>query len=158
MNSNENILKKYYSSKCNLIFVRKKKNIYFVKDGYILYNVSVNPLKCLCTTNHLCQHIIFILDNKFNLTCNVIKFIHKILPTFYNFLDDINGNMNNKLLAEINKNVVSDACGICLSQMNNDNNFELNECVTCKKYTHKLCLNKWLNRKNTDKTCIYCKT
>jgi len=160
MNHNEIILKKYYSSQSNLLFIKKKNGKYFIKDEYILYTVSINPLKCPCTSNHICRHIIFILHNQFKLTSNVIKFIHTVLPTFYKFLDineNVN-NINNILLAEINKNVVSDACGICLGQMNNDTNFELNECTTCKKYTHRTCLNKWLDKKNADKTCIYCKS
>ena len=79
MNDNEAIIKKYGLLNCKFTNI-KKKEIYLVKDGYTTYNVSINPLKCQCSRNILCYHIIFILKKEFGVTDDVLKFTHRLLP------------------------------------------------------------------------------
>jgi hypothetical protein len=158
MNDNEAIIKKYGLLNCKFTNI-KKKEIYLVKDGYTTYNVSINPLKCQCSRNILCYHTIFILKKEFGVTDDVLKFTHRLLPKICELSSTANkeNNINEKLLEEINTNIISDVCAICLSAMNNDNNFCLTECVSCGKFAHASCLQKWFNKKNVPRVCIYCK-
>lgn len=69
-------------------------------------------------------------------------------------------NINNiKKQIKIDSEIIfSDMCGICCESLFND--FNLHKCIHCHKYTHNICLHRWLTKKsNKGKIlpCIYCK-
>lgn len=158
MNQNEQIINKYYESNSKFTITKKKKNVYIVKDGLIGYFVTIDPLKCPCAKNMLCNHIIFLLENEIKINLNIIKFIHR-LPEFCQLLDSFQSSfhLNSKLTKIIKTTILNDDCGICTIHIGGIEFGALHECTKCGKFVHKKCLNKWLAVKDQEnKTCIYC--
>jgi hypothetical protein len=149
MNDNTKIINSYLSRAPTYVITKKKNQIY-VKDGIITYKIDCTNYECQCS-RHLCNHLLFLLEQKFKCDVKIFKFFHKIRSQLCQI------NTYNELIREIKKSV-GDECGICTTNMllNND----LFECGFCKKYCHQSCLNRWINTiKNDakhDKTCIYC--
>jgi len=155
MNAIEAIINKYYEVQPKFTIIKKKKGIYIIKDGIMEYNVIINPLKCPCSSNGLCNHTLFVLHHKIGLNLNIVKFIHK-LSNFYELLGT--NQMNSELLKTIRTTILNDDCGICTFHIGGIEPNSLHECTGCGKFVHRKCLNKWLTTKKTNetKTCIYC--
>jgi hypothetical protein len=151
------------------------KNVYEIE----FYNKNnKKSFACNCPDNNMrnkyaCKHICFVyykigrfIDDIFfkflKLTDEQEKILYDKINNLYN--DELNELINIQLLdiykCITNTNVKNDIviddtleCSICYDLLSsfNDNIF----CNQCKNPVHKLCLEKWLQKKNT---CIYCRS
>lgn len=150
------ILKKY-----NIITNSQK---FIIKDGYIRYNVIISN-KCTCQCNkyleklgNKCVHIVYVLDNVFYISKLVIdnivyyddNTITKMLKNDYKFFDYYE--------LFIDKEEKDRECLICLDSMigynNLHNKYFLTQCKYCYKIMHKLCFDKWEQKKDN---CPHCR-
>lgn len=158
MEDNKIAIIKYNNKNNSLLILKNKKGI-IIRDGILNFAINCEPLSCPCSKTLLCNHTIFLLNTYFNLDFTVITFIHKILPQFYQNIN--NSNISNILSEIVYKDILSDECGICVDKLIKNENIkdELIECNICKKYCHKKCFKKWLdsNKKTKiNKKCVYC--
>lgn len=147
-----------------MIVKGKQKNAGIsVKDGYIVYNVSVKGLMCQCMTGEsMCNHLLFALYEGCRLEPFVISFLSfkQIRQKFIEHVSS-SGNytgLNTKLERDIMVFLNSNECGICLAKLSDKRyNYEIYECYNCKNVVHKVCMTKWLTT-NRSNGCIYCLT
>lgn len=136
------------------IIIRTKNNLnFFIKDGFIKYEISFTPkISCPCHKKiMMCDHIIYILKNEFILSDFVIRYLHLIYNDFITnsykkkFLNNI---LELKLINKFN----SEDCGFCLNKLGDKNyDYQLSECSVCHIITHKKCMDIW------KKGCIICR-
>jgi hypothetical protein len=159
---NSSILEKYLSQSISHLSCHVKKNKYFVKDGWVIYQVNITPIiKCQCASeNRLCNHVLYVLDKVFHINFDVLKFFHKLNIHIANTIRQKKLNINDEIIGIINKNIINDNCGICLEPMNIESLFKqcLYECPKCLKHAHLKCIHKWkITNMAVTNECIYCR-
>lgn len=155
-----------------------KKIVYSVCDEYLKMNVTIFPqVYCVCKKD-LCQHIKKILSTEFKLGSFILAyfFLPEVSTSFIDFLKDkedifVNRNLSKEEIIELNlklqkiifERFSTDECPCCLEPLNKRPMYpHLNKCSECFKYTHALCLDKWLqekkkNSKDIKKGCMHCR-
>jgi hypothetical protein len=158
--SNETNIDKFNKTRKKFT-LNKKKNKFIVKDGLIGYQISINPFRCPCSnfnkSNLLCEHVVYIILERYKIDPLLIKFFHLFEDFFWKntFDDELNKNIKTYLL----ENKFDEECGICFTPFSMcDNSTTLHECPECKKFIHVKCLSKWLQKinKKHNHMCIYC--
>jgi hypothetical protein len=134
----------------------RKKNIFSVKDGILIYKVMVYPVfTCQCFhdfTKGYCSHILYVLLNTLELSDTTISFLELFKAEFSELYKE-NKDIETGMQEVISKFANSEECGICLGKLFSK---EIHQCIKCKQLTHMNCITKW-NTKNKDAVCIYCK-
>lgn len=157
--ANSTVINKYFESSGH-ISCQIKKQKYFIKDGWVTYQISKNPiLKCqCCSENVLCNHMVYVLYKIHGIDLEYLKFFHKINVYISDILTT-SPNINEDIISIIKDHIIDDTCGICLDPMNVKSFIDqtLFECPKCKKYAHSKCIHKW-NLKKKIKECIYCRS
>jgi hypothetical protein len=158
LKTNEIVFNKHKIYTKNLS-IKRKQNNFVIRDKNINYIIDKNKLICPCfkLKNELCVHIIHILYNEYKLSEIIIKFYHNLLSLFHEIKNIHNyDNIKNILEEYIIYNILDYDCGICTNKL--DSKDYLYECISCKKYCHNLCLDKWIKKSTCNKsTCIYCR-
>ena len=137
--------------------VQKTKKEFIIQDGILKLKISFNnKFMCPCNYKSLypCIHVYQILSLNYKLTNDTIKYYYLFTDDMFDILKKTSIDYENVLMTMINSKVLNDVCGICLNNMKCDE--ILHECNQCKKFIHKLCLSKWIERQSAKKTCIYC--
>lgn len=147
LEQNKQIFKKYKTSNNLSIFIKKKN--YTVKDSFLIYKLDPEKCRCQCKTTDgvLCDHLICLYKNHFNVPDDLIPFMHKICNHIHN------PNLYETLQTE----VFSDMCIVCFLPLVTSNRLSiaaLEECSKCGKYLHKSCHNAW---KIKNKGCMFCR-
>lgn len=160
--ANSAILEKYLIQSMSHLSCYIKKNKYFVKDGWLIYQISIYPIiKCQCASeNILCNHILHVLDKIFHIDFDILRFFHKLNIHIANTIAQKKPNINDEIIAIINKQIINDTCGICLEPMNAELLFKhtLFECPKCLKHAHSKCIHKWkITNMTVANDCIYCR-
>lgn len=153
MNQLKNRIDTLYSQHANyiIIFDRKRKNKFIIRDGFMNYVVSIgNEIMCQCN-KFMCNHVLYLLHSHFKLSDFSIYYMtfsryHKLL-----ILDMHNGNefIENKII----KNIIETECGICYLHLNMK---DLYVCDNCCNMVHDSCMRKWITAQKNQKRCIYC--
>ncbi len=154
----ESKINKYLQSNIKLSVNQVKKNNlshYVVADGYFRYKISLIPkISCQCDKT-ICNHVLSVLFNQLHLSKFCVMYLFIAPPILSFFEKNIQQrNLNTLLEKEIDTFLSSDFCGICFNKLN-DNKYQYNlgQCVICKKFTHNYCLSLW---KKKSQLCIYC--
>ena len=172
MNDNRRAIEHFLRLPKPFIATHGRKNTFEIRDGFVKYVIKINPLSCPCSRSTvLCDHIITILKDNYHLSEMIVTYMHMLLPYFYEYFDlqkstqkesDGKKNMceiNTYLLDKLEKNVLNDCCGICLVPLYvlGKTVKPMHQCCVCNKFCHEECLRKWLIKKTSDGSCIYCK-
>ncbi len=134
----------------------KKREVIKVKHGFIIYEVNMKNIKCVCS-NGICCHLMHIFVNIFNIN---LKYMLSFDRNRDVYLDVLNkyiskeiewrsvGSLLNKYIEDETKDL---ECVICMIKINNI--FTSYQCPLCKKFAHAKCQNKWFL---TNRTCVHC--
>jgi len=134
-----------------------KQNCINLKDGLFVFKISLEPyMQCQCSSAN-CSHIFYILFGMYNLSFTNVLHLDKAYDTF--LLHRKDADLNEKLKDAIHKHYSRDDCGICLANLTvytgpSSEYLHFFACVSCSKFAHTKCANKWFQKSNT---CVYCR-